>query len=310
MSRLVIATRKSPLALAQAEWVAERLAAQKPGLEVELKKIITQGDKILDVALAKVGGKGLFVKEIEEALLRGEADLAVHSMKDVPAELPPGLVIAGVSPREDVRDALVSREGAGLAQLPLGARIGTSSLRRGAQLLALRPDFEIVNVRGNVQTRLKKMEELGLAAVVLASAGLSRLGLSHLITERIGVQTILPAVGQGALGLECRQDDQETRRLILGVSDPVAAAAVEAERAFLARLEGGCQVPIAGHAVVEGADLAFSGLVASLDGKQLVRGQGRAKKEKAANLGRRVAEDILERGAREILAQVYGETPA
>jgi len=310
MSRLVIATRKSPLALAQAEWVAQRLAGQKPGLEVELNKIITQGDKILDVALAKVGGKGLFVKEIEEALLRGEADLAVHSMKDVPAELPPGLIIAGVSQREDVRDALVSREGAGLAQLPLNARIGTSSLRRGAQLLALRPDFEIVSVRGNVQTRLKKMEELGLAAVVLASAGLSRLGLSHLITEKIGVQTLLPAVGQGALGLECRQDDKETRRLILSVSDPVAAAAVEAERAFLARLEGGCQVPIAGHAVVEGADVAFSGLVASLDGKQLVRGQGRAKKEKAANLGRQVAEDILERGAREILAQVYGETPA
>ncbi len=310
MSRIVIATRKSPLALAQARWVAQRLQAHQPGLEVELKKIVTQGDKILDVALAQVGGKGLFVKEIEEALLRGEADLAVHSMKDVPAELPPGLVIAGVSQREDVRDALVSRKGLGLAQLPQGARLGTSSLRRGAQLAALRPDFEIISIRGNVQTRLRKMEELDLDAVILASAGLSRLGLAELITERIPVHTLLPAVGQGALGLECREDDQDTRRLVLGISDPAAAAAVEAERAFLARLEGGCQVPIAGYAVVEGADLAFSGLVASLDGKRVIRGQGRAKREQAANLGRQVAEDVLARGGREILAEVYGEGPA
>lgn len=310
MSRLVIATRKSPLALAQAHWVADRLCAQQPGLEVELKKIVTQGDKILDVALAKVGGKGLFVKEIEEALLRGEADLAVHSMKDVPAELPDGLIIAGVSEREDVRDALVSKSGTGLSDLPPDAKIGTSSLRRGAQLLALRPDFQIFSIRGNVQTRLAKMEEQGLDAVILASAGLSRLGLTDLITERIPVQTLLPAVGQGALGLECRADDKPTRRLVLGISDAKAAAAVEAERAFLARLEGGCQVPIAGYAVLEGADVAFSGLVASLDGKELIRGQGRAKKEQAANLGRQVAEEVLDRGGREILAQVYGEGPA
>ena len=310
MSRLVIATRKSPLALAQANWVAERLKAQQPGLEVELKKIVTQGDKILDVALAKVGGKGLFVKEIEEALLRGEADLAVHSMKDVPAELPDGLLIAGVSEREDVRDALVSKNGTGLSDLPSEAKIGTSSLRRGAQLLALRPDFQIVSIRGNVQTRLKKMEEQGLHAVILASAGLSRLGLSELITDKIPVQALLPAVGQGALGMECRRDDEETRRLVLSINDPSAAAAVEAERAFLARLEGGCQVPIAGYAVLEGAEVALSGLVASLDGKQVIRGQGRATKEEAANLGRQVAQEVLDRGGREILAQVYGEGPA
>jgi hydroxymethylbilane synthase len=310
MSRLVIATRKSPLALAQAQWVAERLRAREPNLAVELKKIVTQGDKILDVALAKVGGKGLFVKEIEEALLRGEADLAVHSMKDVPAELPQGLMIAGVSEREDVRDALVSKSGAGLSDLPLNAKIGTSSLRRGAQLLALRPGFQIFSIRGNVQTRLRKMDEQGLDAVILASAGLSRLGLSNLITEKISVQTLLPAVGQGALGLECRADDKETRRLVLGISDGTAASAVEAERAFLARLEGGCQVPIAGYAVVEGADVAISGLVASLDGKRVIRGQGRAKREKAANLGRQVAEEVLDNGGREILAQVYGEGPA
>ena len=310
MTRLVIATRKSPLALAQANWVAERLKAKQPGLEVELKKIVTQGDKILDVALAKVGGKGLFVKEIEEALLRGEADLAVHSMKDVPAELPDGLLIAGVSEREDVRDALVSKNGTGLAELPPEAKIGTSSLRRGAQLLALRPDFQIVSIRGNVQTRLKKMEEQGLHAVILASAGLSRLGLSEIITYKIPVQTLLPAVGQGALGMECRGEDEETRRLVLSISDPNAASAVEAERAFLARLEGGCQVPIAGYAVLEGAEVALSGLVSSLDGKQVIRGQGRAKKEQAANLGRQVAQEVLDRGGREILAKVYGEGPA
>jgi hydroxymethylbilane synthase len=310
MSRLVIATRKSPLALAQAHWVADRLKAHQPDLQVELKKIVTQGDKILDVALANVGGKGLFVKEIEEALFRGEADLAVHSMKDVPAELPDGLIIAGVSEREDVRDALVSKSGAGLSELPGDAKIGTSSLRRGAQLLALRPGFQIFSIRGNVQTRLKKMEEQGLDAVILASAGLSRLGLANLITEKIPVHILLPAVGQGALGLECRADDKETRRLVMAISDASAAAAVEAERAFLARLEGGCQVPIAGYAVLEGADVAFSGLVASLDGKQVIRGQGRAKKQQAANLGRQVAQDVLDRGGREILAEVYGEGPA
>lgn len=310
MSRLIIATRKSPLALAQAHWVAERLKAKQPGLEVELKKIVTQGDKILDVALAKVGGKGLFVKEIEEALLRGEADLAVHSMKDVPAELPDGLLIAGVSEREDVRDALVSKNGAGLSDLPPEAKIGTSSLRRGAQLLALRPDFQIVSIRGNVQTRLKKMEEQGLDAVILASAGLSRLGLSELITDKIPLQTLLPAVGQGALGMECRADDGETRRLVLNITDASAVTAVEAERAFLARLEGGCQVPIAGYADLEGAEVALSGLVASLDGKQVIRGQGRAPTEQAADLGRQVAQEVLDRGGREILAQVYGEGPA
>jgi hydroxymethylbilane synthase len=310
MSRLVIATRKSPLALAQANWVADRLKANKPGLQVELKKIVTQGDKILDVALAKVGGKGLFVKEIEEALLRGEAGLAVHSMKDVPAELPDGLKIAGVSEREDVRDALVSKSGAGLSKLPPDAKIGTSSLRRGAQLLALHPGFQITSIRGNVQTRLKKMEEEGLDAVILASAGLSRLGLTDLITEKIPVQTLLPAVGQGALGLECREDDEETRQLISIISDATSALAVKAERSFLSRLEGGCQVPIAGYAVVEEDQVAISGLVASLDGKQVIRAQGRAGKDQAADLGRQVAEDVLERGGREILAEVYGEGPA
>jgi hydroxymethylbilane synthase len=310
VATLTIATRKSTLALAQAQWVAAQLAELEPGLVVRLEKLSTQGDKILDVPLAQVGGKGLFVKEIEEALLDGRADLAVHSMKDLPAEIPPGLVIAGVSSREDVRDALVARKGWRLAQLPGGAQVGTSSLRRRAQLLALRPDLEIVSIRGNVETRLRKLEELSLDAVVLASAGLARLGLEGRITERLAVETLLPAVGQGALGLECREDDARTRGLALALSDAGAAAAVEAERAFLARLEGGCQVPIAGYAVAEGEDVAFSGLVASLEGDRVVRGRGRARRTQAASLGRQVAEEVLARGGREILAEVYGEAPA
>ncbi len=310
MDRLVIATRKSQLALAQAQWVAERLRAALPGLSVSLEKVVTQGDKILDVPLAQVGGKGLFVKEIEQALLEGRADLAVHSMKDLPAELPPGLCIAGVSPREDVRDALISRDGRGLADLAPGARVGTSSLRRQAQLLALRPDLAVVSIRGNVETRLRKLESDGLDAVVLAAAGLARLGLSSRVSELLPPQVLLPAVGQGALGLECRDGDAATKELVLAISDGEAACAVEAERAFLARLEGGCQVPIAGYAVVEGSDVALAGLVADLDGRRVVRGQGRALRRQAAGLGREVAERVLADGGRQILAEVYGEAPA
>lgn len=309
MAPLVIATRGSKLALAQARWVAGRLAALRPGLEVELKVIKTKGDKITDVPLAAVGGKGLFVKEIEEALLAGRAQLAVHSMKDVPAELPPGLVIAGVSPREDVRDVLVSRRWGSLEELPPGARVGTSSLRRRAQLLARRPDLEVVPLRGNVETRLRKLDEQGLDAVILAAAGLARLGLEQVATQYLPVETLLPAVGQGALGLECREDDAATRELVAALADPAAAAAVEAERAFLGRLEGGCQVPIAAHAVLEGDRLWLRGLVADLEGRRLVRAQGRAPRAEAAALGRQVAEEVLESGGREILAQVYGEAP-
>jgi hydroxymethylbilane synthase len=309
MAPLVIATRGSKLALAQARWVAGRLAALRPGLEVELKVIKTKGDKITDVPLAAVGGKGLFVKEIEEALLAGRAQLAVHSMKDVPAELPPGLVIAGVSPRQDVRDVLVSRRWGSLEELPPGARVGTSSLRRRAQLLARRPDLEVVPLRGNVETRLRKLDEQGLDAVILAAAGLARLGLEQVATQYLPVETLLPAVGQGALGLECREDDAATRELVAALADPAAAAAVEAERAFLGRLEGGCQVPIAAHAVLEGDRLWLRGLVADLEGRRLVRAQGRAPRAEAAALGRQVAEEVLESGGREILAQVYGEAP-
>lgn len=310
MPPLIIATRGSKLALAQANWTADRLREIEPGLQVELKVIKTTGDKILDVPLAQVGGKGLFVKEIEEALLSGRAQLAVHSMKDVPAELPPGLTIAGVSPREDARDALVSRRGLHLSDLPRGARIGTSSLRRRAQLLAARPDLEILSIRGNVETRLRKMEEMDLDGVILAAAGLTRLGMSHVMTQAIEVDEMLPAAGQGALGFEIREEDDRARELVDALSDPRAAQAVEAERAFLAHLEGGCQTPIAGHARCVGDRLIFQGLVASLDGKRVVRVRGEAPGSQAAALGRRIAREALDQGAWDILAEIYGREPA
>ena len=310
MPELVIATRGSKLALAQAGWTARRLEQVDPGLSVRLQVIKTRGDKILDVPLAQVGGKGLFVKEIEDALLQGRADLAVHSMKDMPAELPPGLVLAGVSPREDPRDVLVSRQGRSLDRLPPGARLGTSSLRRRAQLLARRPDLEITSIRGNVQTRLAKLESEGLQGVILAAAGLKRLGLEPAGARPLELDTLLPAVGQGILGFETREDDRRCRRLVEAISDPQAAVAARAERAFLARLEGGCQVPIAGHAVCREGEVFLRGLVADLEGTTLIRAQGRAPWEEAEKLGRRVAGEILEQGGREILARVYGEEPA
>ncbi|MBI5521229.1 MAG: hydroxymethylbilane synthase [Desulfarculus sp.] len=310
MPTLTIATRGSQLALAQARWVAGRLAALHPGLTVELEIIKTTGDKILDVPLAQVGGKGLFVKEIEDALLMGRAGLAVHSMKDVPSDLPEGLILAAVSEREDVRDVLVGRRGGGLETLPQGGRVGTSSLRRQAQLLALRPDLFMVPVRGNVETRLKKLDTEGLDAVVLAAAGLNRLGLKDVPAHPLEPATMLPAVGQGALGLECRVDDAWVRALIAPLDHPPTAAAVAAERGFLARLEGGCQVPIAGHAVLDNGIVTLRGLVASLDGRRVVRGQGLAPPHEARAMGAAVAEEVLERGGREILAQVYGEAPA
>ena len=310
MERLVIATRGSQLALAQARWVATRLAELSPGLKVDLDIIKTTGDKILDVPLAQVGGKGLFVKKIEDALLAGRAGLAVHSMKDVPSELPAGLMLAAVTSREDARDVLVTRRGQGLDTVPDGGRVGTSSLRRQAQLLALRPDLVMVPVRGNVETRLRKLETENLDAVVLAAAGLNRLGLKDVKALPLETSLMLPAVGQGALGLECRADDAPTRELISGLNHPPTAQALVAERGFLARLEGGCQVPIAGHAVLEKGIVVLRGLVASLDGRRVVKGEGLAPPDQARAMGEHVAEEILARGGREILAEVYGEAPA
>lgn len=308
MSNLIIGTRGSPLALWQANWVKARLEERHPGLDVYLKIIHTEGDKILDTPLAKVGGKGLFVKEIETDLLDGEIDLAVHSMKDVPTALPPELEISVVCEREDPRDAFIAREaGMTLATLPDKARVGTSSLRRQAQLLSRRPDLEIVPLRGNVGTRLRKLEELELDAVILAAAGLIRMEQAGLITEYLSAADSLPAVGQGALGIETRKDDGQTRARVEFLNHLPTQIAVEAERSFLARLEGGCQVPIAAHATVEGGAVTLDGLVASVDGSVIFRDTISGPVEDRAALGARLAGQLLSRGADKTLAEVYGQ---
>ncbi|NDY42930.1 hydroxymethylbilane synthase [Dissulfurirhabdus thermomarina] len=304
--RLRLATRKSALALAQSTWVKEQIEARWPGVEVELVRVVTKGDKILDVPLAKVGGKGLFVKEIEEALLRGEADLAVHSLKDVPAETPEGLEVSVFPRREDPRDALVARPGLTLETLPEGARVGTSSLRRMAQLRLRRPDLEIHSLRGNLDTRLRKLDEGAFDAILLAVAGLRRLGLADRITEVVDAGVLLPAVGQGALGIELRSNDPRTREILAPLADTATATCVRAERAFLARLEGGCQVPIGGLARLDGDRLSMEGLVADEAGRRIVRRNAEGPAADAARIGRDLADEILEAGGREILAEVYG----
>lgn len=302
---LRIATRKSQLALWQANWVKRCLEERYPQLEVELVRIVTKGDKILDVPLAKVGGKGLFVKEIEDALLDGRADIAVHSMKDVPIELPDGLHLPVICEREDPRDAWFSRQGTTFRELPRGARVGTSSLRRQAQLRAARPDLRFENLRGNVDTRLRKLEEAQYDAIVLAAAGVKRLGLGARVTEYLGTDVTLPAIGQGAIGIECRAEDRETNERIEPLRHEPTWITVSAERSCLARLEGGCQVPIAAFAELEGGALRIRGLVGSLDGGTLIRGEKRGPSAEAVALGRELAEDLLDRGAREILDAVY-----
>ena len=301
----MIGTRGSKLALWQAEHVAGSLRGSFSGCAVRLETIKTTGDKILDVPLAQVGGKALFVKEIEEALLAGQVDLAVHSMKDVPTELPAGLVIAAVGQREDPLDVLISRTGARLADLPRGARVGTSSLRRQAQLLHHRHDFIMVGLRGNLDTRIRKLQEEGLDAIVVAAAGVKRLGLAPLITEALPTEILLPAIGQGALGIEIRQGHPTATAAVTILDHAETHLAVRTERAMLARLEGGCQVPIAAHATVSGGEITLRGLVASLDGRRLVRGEMRGTAEDSEALGSRLAEDLLSRGAAEILHEIY-----
>jgi hydroxymethylbilane synthase len=302
-----IATRKSPLAKWQANHVADLLRALEPGLQVELHELMTRGDKILEVPLAQVGGKGLFVKEIEDALLNGDAQIAVHSMKDLPAIVAPGLVVAAIPVREDPRDALCSPRWKTLENLPRGARIGTSSLRRSAQLKALRPDLQMEVVRGNVQTRLNKASE-GLDAVVLAYAGLRRLGLAEHATQVLSPEQMLPAVAQGALALEARGDDAVTLARLAKLDDPETRFRVEAERGFLARIEGGCQVPIAGHATVSGGQVHLRALVASLDGTLVIRGERRGPVAEARALGVALAEELLGRGAGDVLKAAEGQT--
>ncbi len=296
-----IGTRGSKLALWQAQWVKSALMKNDPSLDVELVIIKTKGDKIQDVPLAKVGGKGLFVKEIEEAILDGRVDLAVHSMKDMPAEIPQGLTIGAVPERENPFDVLISRTGKKLFELPKGAVIGTSSLRRGAQLKHLRPDLEIVSLRGNLDTRLRKLEEENLDAVILAAAGVRRMELAHRITQYLDDAEMLPAVGQGALCIETRKDDPAIGPRIDALNHPLTRTAVMAERAFLHRLEGGCQVPIAAHGTIEGDTLQITGLVAELDGSSVIRETLSGPAADPGAIGLDLANRLLAAGAGSIL---------
>ena len=303
---LRIGTRGSQLALWQANWVKSELEKRHPGLEVTLTIIKTMGDKILDVPLAMVGGKGLFVKEIEEAMLRGEVDIAVHSMKDVPTVFPKELALRCITEREDPRDIIILKSGfASFMDLPQGARIGTSSLRRKAQLLHLRPDFRMVDIRGNVETRIRKLNEDDLDGVVLAAAGMNRLGFAGQISEYLSTDISLPAIGQGALGLESRIGDDETNALIDFFNHPETAWAVKGERAFLRRLEGGCQVPIAAFGEVSGDRLTLTGLVSSVDGTQFLKKTVDVSVNEAEGAGTSLADDLLIQGAGKILNEVY-----
>lgn len=308
-SKLHIATRKSPLALWQANFVRDALLARHPELDVELLTMTTQGDKILDTPLAKVGGKGLFVKELELGMLEGRADLAVHSMKDVPVEFPDGLGLAAILPREDPRDVLISNQFDSLEALPEGARVGTSSLRRQCQLNARRPDLEILDLRGNVNTRLKKLDDGEYDAIMLAAAGVKRMGWEARITESLAPEQFLPAIGQGAIGIEIRVDDDRVRGLVKELNDSQTATRIAAERALNEGLQGGCQVPIAGYSEISHGVILLRALVGRPDGSELVQGVISGKPEDATELGQVLAEDLLSRGAREILADVYGEAP-
>jgi hydroxymethylbilane synthase len=303
--RLVVGTRGSVLALWQAEHVIQKLKGLAPGLAVEIREIKTQGDLVRNRALSRVGGKGLFVKEIEEALLSGEIDLAVHSLKDMPTALPTGLTLGAILERRDPRDVLVfqQREGC-LAALPRGARVGTSSLRRQSQLLAARPDLRVVDLRGNVDTRLRKLRDGAYDAVVLAAAGLIRLGHADAIGEYLPLDLMLPAVGQGALCLEFRSDDEATQALVASLDHLPTRQATQSERAFLRRLEGGCQVPIGAYAEVSGDQLCLRGVVASLDGTQLVRDEAYGLATEAVNLGTKLANRVLAAGGDAILEEV------
>ncbi|MFG5860603.1 hydroxymethylbilane synthase [Metapseudomonas sp. CR1201] len=308
MSREIrIATRKSALALWQAEYVKARLEQAHPGIRVSLVPMVSKGDKLLDAPLAKIGGKGLFVKELETALLENEADIAVHSMKDVPMDFPEGLGLYCICEREDPRDAFVSNRFDSLDALPAGSVVGTSSLRRQAQLLARRPDLKIQFLRGNVNTRLAKLDAGEYDAIILAAAGLIRLGFQDRIRSSISVEDSLPAGGQGAVGIECRSADSEIHALLAPLHHQATALRVTAERALNKHLNGGCQVPIACYAILEGDQLWLRGLVGEPNGGRLLRAEARAASADAEALGVKVADELLEQGAGDILKAVYGE---
>ena len=305
MPVLRIATRKSPLALWQAHFVRDALMQAHPGLSVEIIGMATQGDKILDTPLAKIGGKGLFVKELEVALLEGRADIAVHSMKDVPMALPPGLALPVICEREDPRDAFVSNHYQSIEELPAGARVGTSSMRRQCQLMESFPQLELLDLRGNVNTRLARLDNDEYDGIILATAGLLRLEMADRITQRIPVSQSLPAGGQGAVGIECRAGDEQTQALLSVLHHPDTAARVAAERAVNCELEGGCQVPIACYAELQGGEqLYLRALVGSLDGTLMLREEITGTADTAEQLGIELAQRLLARGADKILAAI------
>ena len=305
VDKIIIGTRGSPLALWQANWIKGQLEELHKETTVELVVIKTSGDKIQDVPLAKVGGKGLFTKEIEESILKYESDIAIHSMKDVPVKLPPGLAMSVVTQREDPHDALISKNNVKLADLPQGAKVGTGSFRRTTQLLSYRPDLEVVPMRGNLETRLKKLETEGLDAIILAVAGLKRLGMADNITEIIPPEIMLPGGGQGAVGIESRSEDMSIMSMIFALDDEDTHTAVDAERAFLTRLQGGCQVPIGVYAIVQEETIHLRGLVGSLDGKTILKAEKTGPTEDPGWLGNELAQEILKMGADKILAEVY-----
>lgn len=306
MKTLRLGTRKSPLALWQAEHVRARLLATHPGLRVDLITMTTEGDRILDRSLARVGGKGLFIKELEQGLLDDRTDLAVHSLKDMTVSLPSGLMLAVVCEREDPRDAFVSNRYDELAALPAGARVGTASLRRQCQLRAAYPALEVVTLRGNVNTRLAKLDAGEFDAVILAVAGLKRLGFEQRIRSRLDTEASLPAVGQGVMGIECRAADTDTRALIEPLEHAPTRICITAERSFNAALEGGCQVPIGGYAELDDDRLRLRGLVGDPEGSLIIRGEIAGPAEQATLLGRQLADELLARGARGVLDKLYG----
>lgn len=307
MKTIVVGSRKSQLALTQTNWVINEIRQLQLPYNFEVKEITTKGDRILDVTLSKVGGKGLFVKEIEIAMLNGEIDMAVHSMKDMPSELPEGLVIASVPKRVDHRDAFISKKYDSLMSMPSGAVVGTSSLRRSAQILAKRPDLEIKWIRGNIETRLRKLEEGQYDAIILAAAGLKRMGWSRdYVTEYLSIDDCLPAVGQGALAIQCREEDKELLQLLSRINDDATMRTVMAERSFLHRLEGGCQIPIAAYAeIASGGRIRLTGLVAEPDGTVIIRDSMEGTDPK--KLGKQLADELMKRGAKEILERVKEE---
>ncbi|APH04201.1 hydroxymethylbilane synthase [Bacillus weihaiensis] len=307
MRKIVIGSRRSKLALTQTNWVINQLKSFGLPFEFEVKEIVTKGDRILDVTLSKVGGKGLFVKEIEQAMIDGDIDMAVHSMKDMPGILPEGLTIGCIPDREDYRDVLISKDHKKLSELPAGAVVGTSSLRRSAQLLMERPDLDIKWIRGNIDTRLDKLKTEDYDAIILAAAGLSRMGWSkEIITEFLEPETCLPAVGQGALAIECREDDKELLELLANLTDQKTKLAVTAERTFLTKMEGGCQVPIAGFATVtDDMHISFTGLIASPDGKEVYKQN--VSGEDPVALGSEVAQTLTSQGAKALIDRVKEE---